>query len=68
MALDKTGLKTAILAIFNDMAARVDHPETAREDFATALSNAIDAYVKTGTVTIVTTGSATTQTGTGPVI
>lgn len=67
MALDKTGLKNAILTIFNDMATRVDHPETAREDFAAALSNAIDVYVKTGTVTIVTTGSSTTQTGTGPV-
>lgn len=46
--LDKTGLKAAILAIFNDMATRVDHPETAREDFATALSNAIDTFVKSG--------------------
>lgn len=62
MALDKTALKTAILNIFADMATRQDHPETAREDFATALSNAIDLYVRTGTVT--TAGTATAQTGT----
>lgn len=67
MALDKAGLKDAILAIFNDMATRVDNPEQARIDFATQLSDAIDVYVKTGTVTIVTTGNSTTQTGTGPV-
>lgn len=68
MALDKTGLKNAILAIFEDMATRTDDPELAREDFATQLSNAIDVYVKTGSVTIVTTGSSTTQTGTGSII
>lgn len=61
MALNKTGLKAAILAIFEDMATREDHPETVREDFATQLSDAIDAFVKTGTVT--TTGTATAQTG-----
>jgi hypothetical protein len=62
MALDKTGLKNAILAIFENMATREDHPETAREDFATQLSDAIDMYVRTGTVT--TTGTASAQTGT----
>lgn len=61
MALDKTGLKAAILSIFEDMATRVDDPEQARKDFATQLSDAIDVYVKTGTVT--TTGTATNQTG-----
>lgn len=65
MALDKAGLKTAILAIFEDMATRFDNPEQARIDFATQLSDAIDVYVKTGLVTVATTGTATAQTGTG---
>jgi hypothetical protein len=62
MALDKTGLKDAILAIFEDMATRTEDPEQARIDVATRLSDAIDVYVKTGTVA--TTGTATAQTGT----
>jgi len=67
MALDKDGLKIAILAIFENMATRVDDPEQARIDFATQLSGAIDVYVKTGLVTVATTGTATAQTGTGTI-
>ena len=67
MALNKAGLKTEILAILSDMSTREDHPETAREDFATQLSDAIDAYVKTGLVTVNTTGTSTAQTGTGTI-
>lgn len=67
MSLDKAGLKTAIKDLLSDMAGRDNDPEQAREDFATQLSNAIDTYVKTGTVnvTVSTTGTATAQTGTG---
>lgn len=67
MALDKAGLKTAIKNILEDMAVREADPSLAREDFATMLSNAIDTFVKTGTVnvTVSTTGTASAQTGTG---
>ncbi len=67
MGLNKAGLKDAILEIMDELATREDDPATAREDFATMLSNAIDTFVKTGTVTVsvTTTGTASSQTGTG---
>lgn len=67
MALDKTGLKTAIKNLLNDLSTRESDPATAREDFATAISNAIDTFVKSGTVdvTVSTTGTSSAQTGTG---
>lgn len=66
MPLNKTVLKQSILQLMKDMQTReVD----STEEFATRLSNAIDAFVKTGTVTVVagiavsTTGTAVAQTG-----
>ena len=56
MALDKTGLKSAIQTIATTL---VDYDGTtgktqadALEKFATDLSNAIDTFVKTGEVSI----------------
>jgi len=67
MALDKDALKLNILSILDSLSEREENPAQAREDFATALCNAIDAFVKTGdvSVTVNTTGTATAQTGTG---
>ncbi len=67
MALDKPALKTEILDILYDLSMQEDNPEGAREEFATRLSNAINTFVKSGTVnvTVSTTGTATAQTGTG---
>lgn len=64
MALDKTTLKTTIVQIMNDMLTR---EENSIEEYAERLSNAIDAFVKTGavTVTVTTTGTATAQSGSG---
>lgn len=64
MALDKTALKDAIEVLLTDMESR---DEDAKEEFATRLSNAIDVFVKSGTVnvTVSTTGSASAQSGTG---
>ncbi len=45
MALDKTGLKNALQAIFTDITSGKTAADAA-DDFA----NAIDTYVKTGTV------------------
>ncbi|MBS0647397.1 MAG: hypothetical protein JSR97_12530 [Verrucomicrobia bacterium] len=67
MALDKDTLEQAILSIMDNMAAREDNPGDAREYFAEQLSNAIDAFVRSGKVdvTVTTTGTATNHTGTG---
>ncbi|OON67808.1 hypothetical protein [Hymenobacter sp. CRA2] len=62
MPLNKPGLEAAILGIFTDLAARTTNPEQARADAARQLATAIDTYVRTGQV--MTTGSATAQTGT----
>lgn len=64
MALNKPKLKQDILSILTDMESReVD----SKDEFATRLSNAIDDFVKSGTVAagikVSTTGSATAQTG-----
>ena len=62
MALNKAALKSGIQSLCS-------HSNTP-EAFATGLADLIDAYVKTGTVTVAsgiavaTTGSATAQTGT----
>jgi hypothetical protein len=47
MALNKPGLKAAILAICNNAKTT----SMTEEDFADQLANAIDTFVKTGTVT-----------------
>ena len=76
MALNKPQLKNGIKALLADMETR---NEDSKEVFATQLSNLIDAFVKSGTVTVsagitvATTGSptaqsgATTSTGTGTI-
>jgi hypothetical protein len=64
MALNKTVLKTTIVALLTEMLTK---EENSIEEFATRLSDAIDVFVKTGTVSVSvsTTGTATAQTGTG---
>ena len=69
MALNKVSLKSGIKSLMEDMFSRTDNTEQAMEDFATELSNLIDAFVKTATVTtpagvaVATAGSAVAQTG-----
>lgn len=64
MGLNKAGLKATIIAILTDMLSK---EENSIEEFATRLSDGIDVYVKSGTVSVnvTTTGTATNQTGTG---
>ena len=64
MALNKTGLKTTIKAILTDMLTK---EENSIEEFATRLSDGIEVFVKSGTVsvTVTTTGTATNHTGSG---
>lgn len=61
MPLDTPGLKAAIIAA-QQASSGAQNPTEAREQFAESLAQAIEVFVKTGTVT--TTGSASAQTGT----
>lgn len=64
MALNKAKLKTDILTILTTMRTKT---EVSDDEYATKLSDAIDAFVKTGTVnagiTVSTSGTAAAQTG-----
>lgn len=71
MPLNKTALRTAILTALNRN-QEIEDADVAVENLATDLANAIEAYVKSGTVKaivtgVITAGSATTQTQTAPV-
>lgn len=70
MPLVKTVLKSAIQGALEQQRAKEtndDNSANSINELATALSDAIDAYIKSGTVmtTVATTGSAAAQTGTG---
>lgn len=66
MALNKTALKSALKQLLEDMMQRED---ASFEEFAERMSTVIDAYVKTGTVTVAsgipvsTAGTAAAQSG-----
>lgn len=67
MPLNKIILKKDIKAILTDLAERKENQDNAIDDYATAMANAIDKFVKSGDVntTVVTTGSPAAHTGTG---
>jgi len=68
MALNKQALKSGILQLMNEMRTKT---ENADNEFAERLANLIDAFVKSGTVTVTvatgipvsTAGTAAAQTG-----
>ena len=66
MALNKQVLKQGIIALQQDMLTKTD---TSMEEYAERLASLIDAFVKSGEVTVApgiqvsTAGTATTQTG-----
>ena len=64
MALNKAGLKTTIISLLTDM---LEKEENSIEEFANRLSDGIDVFVKSGTVSVsvTTTGTATNHTGSG---
>jgi len=70
MTLVKDSLKEDIKTLLTDLSSRTEDPEKAVDDLAEQLSTIIDSYIKTATITVapgisvVTVGSATTQTGT----
>ncbi|MEI7487623.1 MAG: hypothetical protein WCJ72_09485 [Chryseobacterium sp.] len=62
MPLDKNTLKTKIEAILSDMETKdVD----SKEEFAQRLSDAIEVFVKSGTVAVATGIPVTTSSGSG---
>lgn len=66
MPLDRNAFKQGLKALLEDMATRESNPAQASEDYAEGLTRLIEALIKTATPTgtVITTGSATTQTGT----
>lgn len=62
MPLDKIKLQVEIKDIFTSMFGKTSDPEAAIDELSTRLANAIDTYIKEGTVT--TIGGPTSQTGT----
>ncbi len=62
MPLDKNTLKTEIKTILSDMEGKeVD----SKEEFAQRLADTIEAFVKSGTVTVATGIPVTTSSGSG---
>jgi hypothetical protein len=68
MALDKATLKNEIKSLLQDM---MQKENASFEEFATRLSDAVDVYVKTGTISTTVTGTcpagAVAGTGTGTI-
>lgn len=62
MPLNKTALKNTILSILTSMEGK---NTDAKEEFATELSNAIDTYIKTATITVPAGIPVTTPSGAG---
>lgn len=67
MALVKETLKTGIVAAFMAQSEKKKNPEAALNDLADKLATAIDAYVKSGTVSTVVTGACATPAGAGTI-
>ena len=72
MALNKTALAQQLKAIFDGVspeATGIADPDALRQKMANEMANAIDTFVKTGTVAVATgiavstTGTAAAQTG-----
>ncbi|TDW46570.1 hypothetical protein EV144_106242 [Flavobacterium sp. 270] len=66
MALNKTSLELAIKSLLLEEKSKVQN-DSSIDNIASKLATAIEAFVKSGTVTttVTTTGSASAQTGTG---
>ncbi|MBF4484365.1 MULTISPECIES: hypothetical protein [unclassified Flavobacterium] len=66
MALNKSALQGSIKALLSEEKGKKDNASSI-DNIAEKLASAIEAFVKSGTVTttVTTTGSAAAQTGTG---
>jgi len=68
MALNKIDLAAGIKALEDELYNNSTvTPEQARTNYANGMANLMDAFVKSGTVsvTVTTTGTTTSHTGTG---
>lgn len=67
MSLNKTNLKSALINLFTAEQDEETDANASVERLAQGIADAVDAFVKSGTVnvTVTTTGSATAQAGTG---
>ncbi len=64
MPLNKVMLKGEIKTLLEDMMQR---EESSFEEFAGKLADAIDSFIKSGTVTTVVTGTCATPAGAGTI-
>lgn len=67
MSLNKVALKEALIALFENEQNEEDDASQSLQRLSAGIADAVDAFVKSGTVnvTVATTGTATNQTGTG---
>tara|TARA_R110000868_G_scaffold52171_6_gene165045 strand:+ start:29384 stop:29602 length:219 start_codon:yes stop_codon:yes gene_type:complete len=67
MSLNKANLKTALIALFTAEQDEEENANQSIERLATGISDAVEAFVKSGTVNVnvTTTGTATNHTGGG---
>ncbi len=67
MSLNKTNLKTALMNLLTAEQNEETDANASVERLAQGIANAVDAFVKSGTVNVIvtTTGTATAQAGTG---
>jgi hypothetical protein len=64
MALNKAQLQADIKSLSKQL-SKMDNQEEAMDEYARQLSYIIDAYIRTMTITVNTTGTAAAQTGIG---
>ena len=67
MSLNKTNLKTALINLFTAEQGEETDANASVERLSQGIADAVDAFVKSGTVnvTVTTTGTASSHTGTG---
>ena len=65
MALDKTSLTASIRQAFNDQRSNTDDPDGALDDLSSKIADAVDIFVKSGSVSTTVTTVVTCPTGAG---
>ena len=67
MSLNKTNLKTALINLFTAEQDEETDANASVERLSQGIADAVDVFVKSGTVnvTVTTTGTASSHTGTG---
>ena len=67
MALNKAALMAAIRQAFTDQTSKEDNGPAAIADLASKIADAVDTFVKSGTVNTTVTGTCATPSGPGTI-